>query len=92
MYFVDTKKRELYFLRELLLNVPGATSYENLRTYNNITYDTFFETAITRNLVKLVNEWKRCLNEACLNQFPYALCNLFAFICIYQNPINAGYL
>ena len=80
------------FLRLLLLQVRGATSYEYLRTYQNITYATFFETAVARNLITTDDEWERCLEEACQNQFPYALCNLFALICIFQNPINVRYL
>ena len=67
MYFVDPKKRELYFLRLLLLHVPGATSFENLRTFQHITYATFFEAAVARNLVKIDDEWERCLDEACSN-------------------------
>ena len=92
MYFVYTKKRELYFLRLLLLHVPGETLSENLRTFQNMTYATFFEGAVASNLVKIDDEWERCLEEACSNQFPNALCNLFAFICIFQIPINVKYL
>ena len=50
---MDHKKRELYFLRLSLLHVPGATSYENLRTFQRITYAKFFEAAIARSLVKV---------------------------------------
>ena len=50
MYFADRKKRELYFLRLLLLHVPGATSFENLRIFQHITYAIFFEAAVARNL------------------------------------------
>ena len=52
IYFVNHKQRELYFLRLLLLHVPGATSYENSRTFQRITYAKFFEAAIARSLVK----------------------------------------
>ena len=84
MHFVDPKKREIYFLRLLLLHVPGATSFENVCTFGNITYATFFEAAVARNLVKIDDEWEPCLEVACSNQFPKALYNLFAFICIFQ--------
>ena len=80
---------EIYFLRLLLLHVPSATSFENLRTFDNITYATFLEAAVARNLD---DEWERCLEEACSNQFPNALCKLFTFICIFQNLINIKYL
>ena len=63
MYFVDPK-RELYFLSLLLLHVPGTASFENLRTFENITYATFFEAAAARNLVKIDDVCERCLEEA----------------------------
>ena len=80
MYFVDSKKRELFFLPLSLLHVPCATSFENLRTFQNIAYATFFEAAVARYLVKVDDEWERCFEEAFLNQFSNALCNLFTFI------------
>ena len=61
MNFVDPKKRELYFLRLLLLHVAGATSFENVRTFDNITYATFFEAAVARNLVKIDDGWERSM-------------------------------
>ena len=89
MYFVSPKEREKYFLRLLLLHVRGAKSFEDIKTFNNITYSTYLEAAIARNLIQTDKEWERCLNEACQNQFPLALCNLFALICTQNNPINA---
>ena len=50
MYFADPKERELYFLRFLLLHVPDATLFENLGIFQHITYATFFEAAVARNL------------------------------------------
>ena len=41
---------ERFFLRVLLLHVPGATSFEFLRTFNEITYDTFREACIARGV------------------------------------------
>ena len=64
--------------------MPDATPFENSRSFQNITYATFFEAVVARNLVKVDDEWECYLKEACANQFPYALCNLFAFICIFQ--------
>ena len=53
MHFVDPKKREIYFLRLLLLHVPRATSFENVCTFGNITYATFFEAAVAPSVVKV---------------------------------------
>lgn len=67
----------------MLLHVRGATSFEILRTVDGILYPTFFEAAIAKQLVSEDKEWDRCLKEATQLQFPNALCELFAFICIY---------
>ena len=56
LYFVDHNKRELYFLRLLLLHLPGVTSYRNSRTFQSITYATFFEAAVARSSVKIDDE------------------------------------
>ena len=46
------KYSELYQLRTLLTKRPGIGSFEELRTYNGKTYNTFLETAIAMNLLK----------------------------------------
>lgn len=89
MYLVNPKDRQRYFIRLLLLHVKGATSFQNLRTVNGIVYSTFYEAAVAKQLVNEDDEWDRCLEEATQVQFPTALCELFAFICIFHNPINA---
>ena len=81
MYFVSPKERERYFLRLLLSPVKGAQSFEDLKSYKEITYDTYADAAKARNLVNTDEEWEKCLSEACRNQFSIALCNLFSLIC-----------
>ena len=73
----------------MLLHVKGATSFENLRTVNCVIHPTFYEAAVAKHLVNENEEWDRCLKEATQVQFPKELCELFSFICIYHNPINA---
>ncbi len=41
MYFVHPAAGECFFLRLLLIVVPGATSFEHLRTVDNIEHPTF---------------------------------------------------
>ncbi|CEP09067.1 hypothetical protein, partial, partial [Parasitella parasitica] len=41
MYTVSPRDIEKYHLRLLLLHVPGATSYESLRTVNGVLHNTF---------------------------------------------------
>ena len=73
----------------LLLHVKGAQSFKDSKSYEEITYDTYADTAKARNLINTDEEWEKYLSEACKNQFPIALCNLFSLICSQDNPINA---
>ena len=59
MYLVNPKQRERFFLRLLLLHVKGSTSYNALKVFNNTTYDTFYETAVAKNLVSTDEEWDK---------------------------------
>ena len=61
----------------LLLHVKGAQSFKDSKSYEEITYDTYADTAKARNLINTDEEWEKYLSEACKNQFPIALCNLF---------------
>lgn len=88
MYFFSPKEQERYFLRLLLLHVRGAKSFEDMRSFEGITYNSYLDAAKARNLVSNDTEWENCLTEACSNQFPLALCNLFSLIYSQHNPIN----
>ncbi|XP_051157417.1 uncharacterized protein LOC127279225 [Leptopilina boulardi] len=89
MYFVSPKDIERYFLRILLLHVRGAKSFDDVRTYEGITYNTFTEAARARNLMVDDSEWDNCLTEAVSMKFPKELCRLFAYICVFGFPLNA---
>ena len=81
MYIVNPKERERYFLRLLLSHVKGAQTFKDLKSYEEITYDTYADAAKARNLINTDEEWEKYISEACKNQFPIALCNLFSLIC-----------
>jgi len=89
MYNVSPSDSERYHLRLLLLHVVGATSFEDLRSYENVTYPTFKAAATARGLILDDMEWQRALEEASSFQMPYQLRQLFAYICIFQSPSNA---
>ena len=88
IYWVTPKAGELYYLRVLLIHVKGATSYEDLRTVNGVTYNTYQEACLHRGYLLDDNEAVNCMNEAVNDQMPSALRNLFATILIYNNPSN----
>lgn len=57
MHSVTPRQRELFFLRILLLNVRGATSFADLKTVNGQVCETYEHAAILRNLVQNDEEW-----------------------------------
>jgi hypothetical protein len=69
MYFVHPSQEERYYLRLLLTNVPGATSYEDLRTTDlgtpqQVLHETFKAACLARGLLQDDSEWDKCMDEA----------------------------
>lgn len=52
IYTVHPKDGERYMLRVLLMHVPGAKCFEELKTYQGRTYASFWAVAQTRDLLK----------------------------------------
>lgn len=88
MYSVSPKDIEKYHLRLLLSHVPGAKSFTDLRTHENVEYPTFKEACRARQLLEDDGEWKRCMTEASTFQMPSQLRQLFCFICVFCNPTD----
>ena len=83
MYSISVRKQELYYLRLLLLHVRGARSYEDVRTIDGVTFDTFLEACQHRNLLANDIEWMRALREASERQMPYQLRQMFAYMLLF---------
>lgn len=92
LYFVSPRQQERFHLRLLLLHVRGATSLEDLRTFEGITYSSYKEAAQARDLIAQDDEWDKCLQEAAIFKFPQQLTELFAYILVFQRPTNARQL
>ena len=88
MYAVSVRDAERFFLRVLLLQVRGATSYESLRTVDGRVYDTNREACLARGLLEDDSEWNSALNEAEVFRMPVQLRGLFATILLHCNPSN----
>ena len=82
LHTTNPRDRELFSLRLLLLHVSGATSFEYLRTVDNILFPSFSEAASALRLLEDDREWDNCLSEAISYKMPRQLRQLFAFICI----------
>jgi len=68
----------------MLLNiVHGATSFENLRTVEGITYPTFKGACAALGLLQDDIEWNQCLEEAGRIQSGIQLRNLFATLLLF---------
>lgn len=89
MYSISPKDVELFHLRLLLLHVTGPISFQDVRTYDGIVYNTFVEACFARGIASNDNEWRECLNEAKEFSSPKQLRNLFGFICALNVPANA---
>ena len=71
----------------MLLHVPGATSYQHLRTVDRIVHPTYKSACLALNLLVDDHIWDRILEEAILFQMPSQLRQLFVIILI-QNAIT----
>jgi len=93
MYNVNPTEIERFALRKLLLEIPGPTSFQFLKTgpYGH-QYNSYRESAIAWGLLNNDNEWHQCLAEAATWKFPASLRWLFATICSLHQPPNANEL
>ena len=87
MYSVSPTNTELYNLRLLLLVVKGATSFEDLKTINGVTHQTFTDACLALGLIEDDEEWYRAMNEAEIYMMPRQLRKLFTRILIHCRPI-----
>jgi hypothetical protein len=88
MYFASPSSGERFYLRTLLTVVKGATSFEDLRTFNGILLPTFKDACKERGLLRDDQEWIQCLKEAADMQTGSQLRNLFATILIFGTPTS----
>ena len=80
LYSAQPKEGERFYLRVLLLHVPGATSSASLRTYNGQVYETIREACLARGLLENDNVWNDTLLEVVSVGTPYQVRQTFAFI------------
>lgn len=90
--FVSPTDHERFALRVLLHHVPGATSYQFLKTFQNIEYPTFQEACQARGLLNDNDEYLHCLREAAQTRGAKRLRALFATILAYNSPSNVRYI
>jgi hypothetical protein len=88
MYFVHPVAGERFFLRLLLTVVLGTTSFEHLRTVDDIKHPTFQAACKALGLLQDDAEWDTCMREACIDQNAKRLRNLFVTFLLFCSPLN----
>ncbi len=89
LYSVSPRETERFALSLLLNHVKGPTSFEDLRTVDNVVYDSFKEAAIVRGLLRSDLAWENTMREAIVHQMPNELRQLFSIICVFGEPTDA---
>lgn len=64
MYYIAPNSGDCYYLRMLLMYVKGAESYQDVRTFEGVVYNTFKEACAARGLVGDDEEWFKAFDEA----------------------------
>lgn len=78
LYIVHPKNDECFYLRMLLINVRGPTSFENLRTVNGQICATYREACQKLNLLESDSHWETKLEDASISNHPWQIRTLFA--------------
>src|SRR5487761_412025 len=92
MYHAHPTAGERFYLRLLLTNVPGATSFQHLCTFGGTLYSTFKDACIAHGLLEDDREWQQCLEEAKHMATGCQLHHLFVTILRDCTPTNPGAL
>ena len=71
---------ERYHLRILLLNVPGALSFDDLRTVDRVVHPSFQEACKARYLIHHDSVWEQTIQEACVAGLPAQLREMFGYM------------
>jgi len=80
MYYVHPTAGERFYLRLLLTTIKGATSWNDLKSFEGTLYGSFKEACIARGLLEDDQEWHQCLEEARHMQTGRQLHHLFVTI------------
>ena len=80
IYTATPRSGEVFFLRLLLMRVPGPTSFEALRTVDGELLPSMQQACAARGLLEDGRHWDQAMQEATTSGFPSRLRLLFAII------------
>ncbi|XP_014778334.1 uncharacterized protein LOC106874936 [Octopus bimaculoides] len=73
VYTVHPSQQECFYLQLLLHEVVGPESFQDIRTVDNVCYDTFWATCFQRGLLEDDLQWDSTLAEGALLNSPKSL-------------------
>lgn len=88
IFCVHPSEGERWFLRLLLNNVRGPTSFESLKTVNGITHTSFRAAALSLGLLEKDSHLEDTLEEAFISQSCFSIRRLLAIILAMCQPSN----
>lgn len=88
IYTIHPKNDDCFFLRLLLINVIGPTSFGALRTVNGVMCATFREACQQLQLLENDNHWHQTLDDAIVSSPANTVRVLFAIIITTCHPSN----
>ncbi|XP_073844099.1 uncharacterized protein, partial [Musca autumnalis] len=88
IYTVHPRQDECFYLRLLLLNIRGPTSFDSLRTVDGVLCATFREACQRLNLLENDSHWDLTLADAIVSAPANQIRTLFAIIIATCNPSN----
>lgn len=92
LVYANPAEGERYYLWVLLNHVRGATSYESLRTWHGVTYETSREAYEVMSFVETDKSLDDCMMKSARFRMPCALRKLFATIIdFFSAPMYAVY-
>ncbi|KAE8881433.1 hypothetical protein PF003_g34407 [Phytophthora fragariae] len=84
MVHVSPRDMNKFYMRVLLCHRKGPQSFEQLRTVDGVTYETYRQAALKLGYLDDDAEWVACMTEAAALKKPYELRQLFATIIVYS--------
>ena len=79
---------DVFFLRVLLKNRPGALSFNDLKTVGGVAHNTFHSACVALNLCENDNQWIDCLQESVEIAHPWMIRLLFCNITLFCMPAD----
>jgi hypothetical protein len=88
VYHCNLTVDKRYYLRLLLITLPGSTFFEDLRIIDGVTYDIFQTAYLARDLIDNDNHWIKYFNETRLIKKDHAFRNLFIITLTYSEIVD----